>query len=145
MSLRTLPALLLLLASGCGDEVHVRLQAGDCDAEALADIISVKAELRRADSMGSERCVETHGVLSQLSDMEQLLAGKVVFADIPNGGGWTVRVEGYSGDKCGELALLCGRQSNVTLPPPDEIVITVDCMPRLSTKKPTRLKECLTQ
>lgn len=134
---------LLLGTPGCGHEVHVTLRRGECDDEALTDILSVQAELHRSDGVGVQRCISTKGVVTSLSGLEQLLADQVMFEDIPTGGNWTIWVQGFSADGCREITLLCGRVSGVSMPPSgDRVVIPIDCMSRLSTKKPEGLIAC---
>ncbi|MCC6749767.1 MAG: hypothetical protein IT371_19025 [Deltaproteobacteria bacterium] len=133
-------------AAGCGSElVEVSLVRGECEDQALLDVVSTVAELRRADGVGVERCINVGaGRIDELVDLAGLLAERVQFADLPAGGDWTLWVRGFAAADCDSSPILCGKVTRMTLPPPgSRVTLGVHCVPRLAAEKPERLKACL--
>jgi hypothetical protein len=158
-SLRRTRSLLLLsfLIGGCTDLVHVKLVRKDCDDEDISQrpsssdggvvtpiLESVLVEIRRLDGVGVQRCLDLQRPLKGLDDLQGLLGQHVIFDELPTGGSWTLWVQGYTSSACAGDVRLCGRITQLSLPPPDgTISIDVVCVSELSSvEKQKALKEC---
>jgi hypothetical protein len=130
--------------SGCSDQtVAIKLLAKDCADQDLKDLNSARAEIIRTDGMVISKCFNINETLSGLKRFRQLMANNVTF-DIPEEGTWTIRVLGFLSTDCSDVLLLCGKVTEIELPPPEEeLELPLDCAPRLSVDKQAQLKKCL--
>jgi hypothetical protein len=141
MTARRLFALSLLATAGCGETVHVRLEAGDCDPSGIPLVLSLYVEMTRTDEKKMTSfyipCKDTQGLLSDIGELEALLGSYPPFDDVPPGGVWNLWVIGYDTTCDAEdpppAPLLCGKAAMVTIPPPDnEIRVEIDCKDKIS-------------
>jgi hypothetical protein len=149
-------ALAAALLAACTDTVHVKLERGKCDDSDFAPtgdsgssggivFESVLVELRRLDGVGVQRCLDIQRPLSGLDELQGLLGQLLTFDDLPTGGTWTMWVQGYTDPACSGRVQLCGRTTQISLPPEGgTISIEVVCASPVSNdlEKLKALKEC---
>lgn len=159
MIARSMALLLALGLVACGDQVvHVRF-SGDrtwpgCLPEdhGLDAVWVVNAELRigSATSQGWRACIGTYGTKTTLVELEREFS-KITFNYVPPEGPWTMWIIGFpQGDGCRDrptqTPLLCGTTQGDLFPPPDnQMIVSIDCMPRASTTEQLikeKLKSC---
>ena len=124
---------LAVASIGCGEDVHVKVQMGECNVETVAATQSVDVVLRRDDgATWLPPCAPVAAPLASIGDLTQLLSRSFTFREVPAGGRWTLAVKGFSDKRC-EQAVFCGRSDDLSLPPPGaEIVVQVNCPPMYS-------------
>lgn len=136
---------LALLATlvGCADTVHVRLSHGtdplmeeECNA-AVTQMQSFLLELEGAGESQEQifrKCITLPGGPSQptsLTELEEELAGRIVFEGVPGGERWTVWAEGFSSSDCvkSKAPLFCGMEDSTSIPPSNgEVLVDVFCV-----------------
>jgi hypothetical protein len=152
MNGRWLAMATLSLLGACGteiSEVHVRIRRGSCLDSDLVTINGVYVRLqRRGAAMSFQGCRNTFRELGQLEALEgKTYLGALTLDHVPTEGTWDFRVAGF-GRNCDALqdpldTLLCGESIGLSMPPPDDqVVLTIDCRPDLSSGLTEQFKAC---
>ena len=143
-SMKFAPALALLATlSGCDTTVHIHLSHGsdplmaeECGL-AVTKMGSFLLELEGEGESQEQifrKCITLPGGPGQptsLAELEQVLAGRIVFEKVPGDERWTVWAEGFSASDCVKSGapLLCGMESDTSIPPASgEVVLGVSCV-----------------
>jgi hypothetical protein len=136
-------AALLLTLVGCDTTVHVRLSYGTdplMEEECNAAVTQMQSFLLELEGEGESqeqifrKCITLQGGPSQpttLAELEEDLAGRIVFDGVPDGQRWTVWAEGFGSEDCVKFKtpLFCGMESDTRIPPPDgEVLVGVYCV-----------------